>query len=553
MTKAAVTEGLKTPLEMLYHWEKNSPNAVYLRQPMAGEWQEYSWKRAAEEARRMASRIRSWHLPPGSHIAIASKNCAHWVMADMAIWMAGHVSVPLYPNLSAETVRLIMEHSEAKALFLGKLDNFKPYIDGKPADAKVIAFPYGAPKEFPLWDEVLLREAPITDSPARRNDELATIIYTSGTTGVPKGVMHNFLSFSFAGTNILKDFNITQSDRLFSYLPLAHVAERLLTETVGIYSGATLSFVESIDLFGKNLEQVQPTVFLGVPRIWEKFQAGIVKKLPPAKMDKLLGIPVLSWVIRRKIQKALGLRSARYCVSGAAPLAPALNEWFRKIGIKIQEGYGLTENFAYSHINRSEDIRIGTVGRPWRGVETKIADGSQEILVKNACLMRGYYKAPELTAEVVTDGYLHTGDQGAVDGDFLKITGRVKELFKTAKGKYVAPSPIELKFAGTPGIEHVCVTGTGLPQPLALVTKSEIGKAMDEAALVAELKAKLEAINATLDPHERMSRILVVKETWTVENEYLTPSMKLKRNVVEKHYDAMVTKHGQGGDAVIFL
>ena len=237
---------------------------------------------------------------------------------------------------------------------------------------------------------------------------------------------------------------------------------------------------------------------------------------------------------------------------GAAPLAPALIEWYAKLGVHIQEGYGLTENFAYSHINRRENIKIGTVGLPWRGVETKIGE-NDEILVKNPCLMEGYFKAAEMTKEVVSDHFLHTGDQGALDGDYLKITGRVKELFKTAKGKYVAPTPIELKFAGLNGIEHICVAGTGLPQPLALVTRSEAGRAMDDAALTAELTQRMETVNASLDPHERLSRILVVKEIWTVENDYLTPSMKLKRNVVEKHYADTVAKHGHGGDRVIFL
>ncbi len=542
----------RTPLEMLYHWEKTAPDRVFLRQPIAGQYHEFDWKRIADEVRRMASAIHSWNLPPQSNIAIASKNCAHWILSDLAIWMAGHVSVPLYPNLAKDTVQAILNHSGTRAVFLGKLDNWKPYVDGMSAELPVVRFPYDGPPGYAIWDDVVKRHEPFRGNPPRSNDEVATIIYTSGTTGTPKGVVHKFRSFSYSGSRILETIPFQPNDKLFSYLPLAHVAERILTETVGLYSGGSISFVESLELFGKNLADVQPTVFLGVPRIWEKFREGILSKMPQEKLDRLLGIPILSWVVRRKIQKALGLSRAGHTLSGAAPIAPSLIEWFGKLGIRIQEAYGLTENFAYSHYNFRDRIRVGTVGQTWPGVETKIGEGG-EILMRSPCVMEGYYKAPELTREVLKDGWLHTGDQGKIDQDgYLKITGRVKELFKTAKGKYVAPSPIELRLVGCAHIEQACVVGQGMPAPLAIVTRSESARAVANDILSTSLAAHMKEINGSLDPHERLGRVIVVEESWTVENGFLTPTMKLKRAIIEERYGARVSTWASLKDEVIF-
>jgi long-chain acyl-CoA synthetase len=542
---------MKTPLEMFYHWEKTSPDALYLRQPIDGVWHNFSWKRASDETRRVATALQNLKLPPGSHIALASKNCAHWIMADLAIWMSGHVSVPLYPNLSAQTIRTILEHSGCKAIFLGKLDNWDPYLEGLTPGISVITFPYGGPGHYPTWNNILAKESPMKESPARRLDEIATIIYTSGTTGVPKGVVHKFKSFAFSATNVKEVVACSPSDRLFSYLPLAHVAERVLTETVGLYAGVSISFAESLDLFAKNLQDTRPTIFLGVPRIWEKFRAGILLKLPEAKLNRLLKIPLLSSLIRKKIKRGLGIIDARICLSGAAPIPVSLIQWFQKLGVTIQEAYGLTENFAYSHFNRPGRVKIGTVGEPWPGVEVRLGEGN-EILVKSETLMEGYYKAPELTSEVIRNGYLHTGDQGALDAEgFLRITGRVKELFKTAKGKYVAPSPIELKLAASAYLDQVCVLGSGMSAPLGLVTLSESGKKLESNELTSALDEHLKKINSTLDPHERLSKLVVLKDSWTVENEFLTPSMKLKRHKVESYYGEKLSSWGEISELII--
>lgn len=527
----------KTPLEMLYQWESTVSDKVYMRQPINDQWHTWTWKQTGEEVRRMAAALKAMNLPPGSNIAMISKNCAHWMMCDLAIMMSGHVSVPLYPNLNAATIRQILEHSESKLLFVGKLDDWQSMKPGVPEGLKCISFPFYEHKEYDQWKDIIIKYDPIKENIIRKHDELATIIYTSGTTGIPKGVMHIFHNFAFAASNAIPHLELDSSSRFFSYLPLSHIAERLLVEMGSIYAGGEVSFAESLEKFPKNLAESKPTVFLGVPRIWSKFQQGILTKLPQKKLNVLLKIPILSGIIKKKIKTGLGLTEASNILTGAAPTPASLIKWFEKVGIKIQEAYAMTENCCYSHVSLNNHIKIGYVGQPLPKCEVKLGENN-EILTRHEGLMTGYYKEPLMTKESFTaDGFLKTGDEGYIDSEgFLKITGRVKDLFKTAKGKYVAPSPIEMKISGSSDVEQVCVVGTGLAQPIALVTLSESGKKKSEEELKISLEECLKYINPTLDLHEQLDKLIMVKGEWTVENEMLTPSMKIKRNFVEKKY-----------------
>lgn len=548
-------QNLKTPLEKLYEWEQKTPEKIFMRQPFQGKWHDFTVKQVATEVRKMAAVLQSYNLPAQSKIALVSKNCAHWLIADLSIMMAGHISVPVYPNVGAETLNYVLKHSEAKLLLVGKLDDWNFMKAGLTDDVRCISFPWYGPKQdgFQYWEDLVKDQTPLSGNPNRGLDEVMTIIYTSGTTGNPKGVVHTFYSFAYAIGTGIREFGIKEGeDRLFSYLPLSHIAERLIIEMAGLYCNSEIWFAESLDSFVANLAEAQPTIFLAVPRIWTKFQMGILAKLPQKKLDLLLAIPVINNIIRAKIKKGLGLNSGKHYISGAAPISPSLVSWWAKLGVEIEEVYGMTENCAISHVNKKPNFKIGTQGVPMPGAEIKYTEAG-EILVKVPCNMTGYYKEPEMTAETLKDGWLHTGDRGAVDKDgFLKITGRVKEIFKTDKGKYVAPAPIEMKLSKNQFIEQICVVGASLPQPIALIILSADGKTKDLIELQQNLTETLVSINTELEKHERIQKLVVIKDDWTIENGMLTPTMKIKRNPIEDKFQPHYDKWYTHTDLVIF-
>jgi long-chain acyl-CoA synthetase len=533
------------PLQRMYHWEQARAHQIYLTQPMGdGVVRDYTWAQAVGEARCMATYLKSFGWAPGSGVGILSKNCAHWIMSDFAIWMAGYVSVPLYPTLAAETVHQILEHSEVKACFIGKLDEWEHMKPGVPENIQCISYPLSPRNNYPTWDDIVVRTAPMTESPVRPADEMATIIYTSGTTGMPKGVMHRFSAFTGTAMAMREVVPFDENERMLSYLPLAHVAERYAVEAGSIYAGYRLFFAESLDTFLDDLRRARPTIFFSVPRLWVKFQQGIFSKLPKQKLDRLFKIPLLNRIIKKKILRQLGLDTVRFAATGAAPLPASVISWYRELGLELLEVYGMTEQFALSHGSRPGRVRVGYVGEPWPTVECKLSE-TGEILTRSPWHMIGYYKEPEKTREAYTeDGWLKTGDLGEMDElGRLRITGRAKELFKTAKGKYVAPAPIENKLTENSKVEACCVTGVSHPQPFAMIMLPlDVAKAAQDTAVREELDASfaahLEAVNAQLDPHERLSFVVVVQEQWTVENGFITPTMKIKRNVVEKHYES---------------
>jgi long-chain acyl-CoA synthetase len=532
-------------LQRLYHWERTAPDRVVLTQPMgAGQLREFNWKQTLDQTRRMAAHLQSLGLKPGDKVAILSKNTAWWLMADWAIWMGGFVSVPLYPTLAAETIRQILEHSEAKLLFVGKLDGWDGMKPGIPAGLPCIATPLAPKSSYPAWDDIVAKTAPLPGEPVRDGDELSTIMYTSGTTGMPKGVMHSFATFAWSVQSGLKRVPaINERARMLSYLPLSHVAERTLVEHGQLATGMQVYFAESLDTFTADLQRARPTVFFSVPRLWVKFQQGISAKMPPKKLDRLLSIPILGGIVRKKILTALGLQECEFAAGGAAPMPPDLLRWYDKLGLDLVEVYGMTENCGVSHATLPGKSRPGTVGLPYEGVQCRLDPANGEIQVKSPGLMLGYYKEPEQTKAAFTeDGWLHTGDKGALDAEGnLKITGRVKDLFKTSKGKYVAPAPIEDRLVMHVAVEACCVTGANLGQPLGIVMLNveAIGRAKDTAGrgeLEGSLAEHLKRINSTLDPHEQLDCLVVVTEPWTVDNGFITPTFKVKRNRIEEVY-----------------
>lgn len=535
----------KLPLDMIYHWETAKAEDIYMTQPMGGgAVVEYTWRRAVGEARRMASYLKSLNLPDKSRIGIVSKNCAHWIMSDWAIWMAGHISVPLYPTLNADTVRYVLDHSQCEVLFVGKLDDWDSMKGGVPESVHCISYPLSPKNDFKSWEDIVAKYPPLKENVSRDPDELATIVYTSGSTGRPKGVMLSFANLGYASVGGTEALEVSANERMLSYLPLSHVFERFVVELGSMYRGFQLFFAESLDTFVDDLKRAQPTLFLAVPRIWTKFQHGVFQKLPQQKLEKLLRIPLLNRVIKKKILTNLGLQHVKFAGSGSAPLSHDILEWYRGLGLELLEGYGMSENFAYSHMTKPGRARTGYVGEALPGVDVKISEEG-EVLVKSPATMMGYYLDEDKTRETFTeDGYLRTGDKGEIDElGRLKLTGRIKEIFKTSKGKYVAPAPIENRLMSHPDIEMVCVSGANYPQPHCLVMLSEDAqrKTADDAyrkELETSFTSLLSDVNQAVDPHEQLKFIAVVKDEWTIENDFLTPTMKLKRNVVEDAYKA---------------
>ncbi|TNF63508.1 MAG: AMP-binding acetyl-CoA synthetase [Burkholderiales bacterium] len=550
-------------LQCLYRWEKTAPDRVTLTQPMGGGVvKDFTWSQVADQARRMAAHLQAQGWEPGSKVAILSKNCAWWLMSDLAIWMAGYVSVPLYPTLAPETIRQILQHSESKACFVGKLDGWEGMKPGVPAGMPCISYPLSpddAIRSYEGWDDICARTPPMQGAPVRDEAELATLIYTSGTTGMPKGVMHSFGNFAWALEKGLKRIPMSSGDRMLSYLPLAHVVERMLVEHGWLHTGMHLYFAESLDTFTTDLQRARPTIFFSVPRLWVKFQQGVHHKMPPAKLNRLLGIPILGGIVRRKVLKALGLDQCRFAAGGAAPMPLALLEWYSKLGLHINEGYGMTENLALSHITEPGKNQQGTVGPAYEGVEHRIDPETGEIQMRSQALMLGYYKEPEKSAEAFTaDGWLRTGDKGSIDAQgLLRITGRVKDLFKTGKGKYVAPAPIEDKLVMHESVEACVVTGANLGQPLGIVMLnaeyvSRSSQPDGRSEIEQSLESHLKSINDTLDPHERLQCVVVVTTAWTVDNDIITPTFKVKRNRIEDLYARFYDAWENSGKRVIW-
>ena len=541
---------MKTLLQHVYGHEKDLTDRTWLTQPMGnGVIREITWKDAMDDARRIATFLQDRGYPPGSRIAILSKNCAWWFMADLAIWMAGYVSVPVYPTLTADSIKAILDHSESRLVFIGKLDQFDAMKGGIPEGLDRIRFPLSPPDAGTPWTDITSSTAPMGGQPDRNPDDLATIMYTSGSTGAPKGVMHSFRTMDHS-RSVCDLAGMHRDDRFVSYLPLAHVAERALLETTTFLIGYSVWFVEKLDTFVADVQRARPTVFGSVPRLWMQFQAGVFHKVPPHRLQRLLRIPLVRTLVRRKILQGLGLAHTRVAFYGSAPSPVELIAWYRSLGLELVEIYGMTEGWAISHMGRVGHLKPGWVGPPVPGVEQRLTSEG-EIVVKTPGCMLGYYRAPDLTRETIdADGWLHTGDRGEIDGEGrLRITGRVKDLFKTSKGKYVAPAPLENRLLAHPQFEQAAVSGASMPQPYALVVLSKA--AQSTSGIDGEIARIREEINSSVDPHERLQAIVIVREPWTVENGLLTPTLKLKRNAIEERYAPFVSQWYESGHAVV--
>jgi long-subunit acyl-CoA synthetase (AMP-forming) len=547
-------------LDHVYQKESALGDQVYLTQPVGGgRTVDYTWRQVMDQARRMAAHLQGLGLQRGDRVAMLSKNCAHFFIAELAIWMGGFTTVAIFPTEKADTIAYILEHSEAKAVFIGKLDpGWDRQLPGIPDTLPRLTFPLAPDTPGARWDEIIAATAPLEGRPARAADDLALLLYTSGSTGTPKGVMHDFRHITAAAEGIVRGVGFTAQDRALSYLPLAHVFERAYIECASFVAGGHIFFADSLDTFVADIQRARPTIFISVPRLWLKFQQGVFAKMPAKKLDRLLGIPLLGRIVAKKVLTGLGLDQVRLAGSGSAPIPAELITWYRRLGLNLLEGYAMSEDFAYSHLSTAEHNLPGYVGVPYPDVQVRLSDEG-EILIKSPGRMVGYYKLPELSAQSFTaDGFFHTGDRGERRPDgLLKITGRVKELFKTAKGKYIAPAPIENYINEHEAIELSCVSGVGQPAAYALVVLAEhLRPRVHDPAVRAEVEAALgewlKTVNRHVTEYERLQLFVVVAEPWSIEAGTLTPTMKIKRSRIEEQVAAQLEGWYASGKAVIW-
>ena len=533
-------------LDHVYDQVAAHPDQVFLTQPVGGgEVVDITWGQMLDVSRRMATHLHSLNFAPGSRIAMLAKNSAHFIMAELAIWMAGHTTVAIFPTESAANVRFVLEHSEASLLFVGKLDTWAQQRGAVPAGLPCIALPLSPAHELESWDTINARTSPMPGRPARRAEDIAMLLYTSGSTGQPKGVMQNFGSIT-AATQALLDGVMRDGDgdrpvRALSYLPLAHAYERACVQCLALMHKAPthLYFTESLASFMDDLKRARPTFFCSVPRLWTKFQQGVLASMPAAQLDALLANPAMAAAVRQKVLASIGLDQCTQARSGSAPIPVEVLHWYRKLGLNLLEGYGMTEDFCVSHRCTTEVNAPGYVGVAYPEVQARL-DVDGEILVKSPGQLAGYYKRPDLNAEAFTDdGFFRTGDVGeyAADG-MLKITGRKKELFKTAKGKFVAPAPIENQLNAHPMVELSMVSGVGQEAAYAMVVLDEtlrpkLADAAVRAHVQEALTTLLYGVNEDLAGFEKLRMLVVASEPWSIDNGCLTPTMKIKRSRIE--------------------
>ena len=536
------------PLARLYRNELARSSELFLTQPLHGIVSEWTWAAAMKEVRQMAAWLQSQNWPPGSRIVILSKNCAWWLMADFAIWMAGHVSVPLFPAASKSTIESLIQHCEPVACFLGQVDSALDFRTGPLSHLPCITFPTfsaAPPPDAHPWIDIIRNQQPLSGVPARDALDVATIIYTSGTTGQPKGAMHTFQALTLMGKSVARvlEKQARGNERILSYLPLAHVAERAIVEMNALFSPFEIFFVETQDTFLADLKRSRATMFFSVPRLYARFQEKVFEAVPETRLNRLVALPFVGRLVRKRLLARLGLGQARIAAGGGAATPVELIKWYRTLGLNFIEGYGMTET-GITHVPPPGQYRLGYVGSSDSHVATRISREG-EVQIKGPMNMLGYFRNPELTRQSMTgDGYFRTGDRGEIDDEGrLRLLGRLREEFKTAKGKYVVPGPIEMLLLSSPLIESAAVFGAGMASPLALVVlaperRQSCALGDERAEVQRQLSALLKHVNEQLEQHEQLRFLAVCMEPWTIENGFLTPTAKIRRAALEQAYGA---------------
>lgn len=580
---------------------------VALRRKRLGIWNRITWEEYAAQVRLVANALMALGVQRGERVGLIGENRPEWAFCDLGIQAIGAATTGIYTTSSPEQIHYILEHAGCRVFIVEgeeQLDKVLEIRDRLPLLEHIIVIDPEGLRTFQdakvvMWDQFLrLGEDHERRHPASvdermseiRPEDMAVLIYTSGTTGQPKGAMLTHRNLIWASNALGREHALVEGDEVLSFLPLSHIVERLLTVVHPVRWGYTVNFIENVDTVMENVAEVAPTVFFAVPRIWEKLFSVVTLRVKENDFFKRwayqAAIGLSLWAVRRRfsgrsvpawmgaavraadllvllpLRRRLGLHRARVVISGAAPISPDLLEYFWALGVPICEGYGLTEGSGPASIIRRDNVRLGTVGRPFVGCEIRIApDG--EILMRGDGVFAGYFRSPEATAAAMADGWLHTGDIGECDADgFLRITDRKKDLFITAAGKNIAPQYIENKLKASPYINDAVAVGDGRRYIVALIVIDEehvTNWAQDrrlpfttytDLASMPEvhdlIQGEVTAVNKALSSPEQVKKFAVLPKRLYMEDGEVTPTMKVKRKAIMEKYGDLIAGLYQG-------
>lgn len=596
----------RTLVDLFFDRVDRWPDRTALRRREGGVWKTISWHEYGAAVREAAAGLVALGVEGGNRVGLLAGNQPRWHMADMAVIAAGAVTVPAYPTGTASQVAHVLGHSGSRACFVGDRDQLAKLLLARPslpALDRIVML--GEPPDG-LDDDLLLsfddlrslgrqqlERDPETVEKRTRSlspKDVATIVYTSGTTGLPRGTMLTHENMSETIRSVTSVVSLSPADRFFSFLPLSHIAERVVSHLGQIASGGETWFADSLATVPEDLRACRPTIFFAVPRVWEKFQQAVLAELarlprplraaadrwlelgrarvaaaeglfdPPELRDRVAHA-ALDATVGRRLRRRLGLDKGRVYVSSAAPIDPELLWWFHAAGITISEVYGQTEDCGPTTMNRPGRIRIGTVGEPLPRVEVRLGlDG--EVLVRGPNVCAGYWRDPAATAELLEDGWMHSGDLGRMEDGYLSIVGRKKDLIVTSSGKNIAPQDLETRLRAEPLVSQAVVVGDGRKYLTALLALDDeaVSDLLEEAPrgrgaghahgptevlaghpLVHErLQRTIDELNAGRAPAERIRDWRILPRDLTVAGGELTPTMKVRRGAVIERFGDLV-------------
>lgn len=578
--------------------KQRGPN-VWMRQKHLGLWRTQTWDQTAQAVREIAGGLMSLGFAKGECASILANTVIEWVWADIAVLSCGGVSNGIYPTDAASQVQYLCEDSSTTILFVEddeQLDKALEVRDQLPGLRKIVVFDMEGLRDLDDTDIISLDalrdlgKIYLTQHPGEleqrvatcKPEDLAILVYTSGTTGKPKGAMHLHagLVYTIRGYNTLVAQD--ETDERMCFLPLCHIAERMGGEYFALYTGTKLNFVENPETIPENVREIAPTVFTGVPRVWEKFYSGVMISLKEAGAlqqaayawgigvgteiaDKVLaGEPVggwlklkfniAQWLALNNVRKLIGIHHARFLVTGAAPISPDLVRWYLALGVPMLEVWGMTETCGASTGVPAERMRPGSIGPAASFNEVRLDPATGEILVRGKNVFAGYLNLPEKTAETIDkDGWLHTGDVGVMDGEgYFRITDRMKDIIITAGGKNVTPSELENDLKFSPYITDAVVIGDKRPYltVIIMIDQENVEKYAQDAdvpfsnyasltrspEVQALIQGEIDRVNTKFARVEQIKKFFLLENQLTAEDEELTPTMKLKRKLVEKKY-----------------